>query len=196
MGLSIYYKGNIKNYQLINALTEEVKDICGSLQWSYHIFEQSAATIVENDIDHTPEHLKGIMFSPAECEPVSLTFLPNGKLSSLMNLMAKDMYDEPEWIYHVATKTQYAGPDVHIAVIKLLKYLQPKYFEVFELTDEGEYWETMNEKILLAQFKKYNFLVNSFADALSGLPAMPGETAESLADRIEKLFRDKFGEGK
>ena len=81
-----------------------------------------------------------------------------------------------------------------MAIIRLLRYLKQKYFSVFELNDEGDYWETMDEKVLLSQFAKYDFLLNAVADALSEMKAVPGETPLSLADRIEKMLKDKFGD--
>lgn len=61
------------------------------------------------------------------------------------------------------------------------------------MSDEGYYWETGNEKILFDQFKSYDAAIDSFCEAMEGLSAVPGETAESLGDRLEKLLRDKFG---
>jgi hypothetical protein len=93
-------------------------------------------------------------------------------------------------VYTTSTKTQFAGPGAHIAVIKLLRWLKEKYFSAFELSAEGMYWETMDEKILLSQFAKYEFLLTTVADAPSEMKAVPGETSLSLADRIEKMLKD------
>lgn len=82
-------------------------------------------------------------------------------MCSPVNLMNRDIYElnelDAELIYTTSTKTQFAWPDAHIAVVKLLRYLKEKYFSVFKLSDEGMYWETMDEKILLSQFAKYEF---------------------------------------
>ena len=51
----------------------------------------------------------------------------------------------------------------------------------------------MDEKILLSQFAKYEFLLNAVADALSGMKAVQGETPLSLADCIEKILKGKLG---
>ena len=53
------------------------------------------------------------------------------------------------------------------------------------------YWETMDEKVLLEQFAKYEFLLNAVTEVLSDMKAVPGETAQSLADRLEKLLSKK-----
>src|SRR5688572_32815665 len=114
MGISIHYSGTIKDIALIDKLISEVTDICQSFNWSYHIIREP-----------NTYHLNGICFSPEEYEPIFLTFLSNGRMCSFVNLMNKDLYlknglDE-ELVYTTSTKTQFAGIDVHIAVIKLLR---------------------------------------------------------------------------
>ncbi|MFC0775474.1 hypothetical protein [Terrimonas alba] len=189
MGLSIHYSGTIQNTDRIDELITEVTDICQSLNWTYQIIKESNA-----------DQLNGICFSPEECEPIFLTFLPGGKMCSPVNLMNRDIYEEngldAESIYTTSTKTQFAGADAHVAVIKLLHYLKEKYFAVFELNDEGMYWETMDEKVLLSQFARYEFLLKAVGDALSEMATIPGEIPLSLADRIEKMLKGKFGENK
>jgi hypothetical protein len=188
MGLSIHYSGRIRDYTVIEEMMTEVTDICENLNWTYHILD-----------GNNTDHLRGICFSPEGCEPIFLTFLLNGRMCSPVNLMHKDIYEENdldrELLYTTSTKTQFAGPDAHMAVIKLLRYLKGKYFAAFELNDEGMYWETLDEKILLGQFAKYDFLLNAVSEALSSMEALPGENAGSLADRIEKMLKDKFKNG-
>jgi hypothetical protein len=185
MGLSIHYSGHIRQYAFVDELLAEVTDICENLDWTYHILD-----------GNNTDKLKGICFSPEGCEPIFLTFLLNGRMCSPVNLMHRDIYEENELerelLYTTSTKTQYAGPDAHIAIIKLLRYLKEKYFSVFELNDEGMYWETMDEKVLLGQFAKYEFLLTAVTEALSNMKVVPGETALSLADRIEEMLKKKF----
>jgi hypothetical protein len=185
MGLSIHYYGQISQYEKIDELITEVADISQSLGWTSQIIREP-----------NPDKINGICFSPEGSEPIFLTFLPGGRLCSPINLMCRDIYQEngldTELLYTTSTKTQYAGYDAHVAVIKLLRYLKEKYFSVFEMTDEGMYWETNDEKVLKSQFDRYNFIVNSFADALSEMKSIPCESPTSLADRIEELFKRKF----
>jgi len=53
--------------------------------------------------------------------------------------------------------------------------------------------ETNNTKILEDRFNHYNYLINAVGEALSGIPYEPGETADSIADRIEEILKKKFG---
>ena len=184
MGLSIHYSGYILNHQLIEPLTEEVADICKTLGWPIRFFDD--------------EDIKGVSFAPEGSEPVFLTFNKDGRTLSPVNILVKDIFDgvrlDKELIFSISTKTQYAGPDAHIAIIRLLKHLAKKYLKDFALDDEGYYWETGDKKILLGQFEKYNLAIDIFCDAIKDLPTAPGETAESLGDRLERLLRERFGE--
>ena len=183
MGLSIHYSGYILQADFIKPLTEEVVDICKDLEWKFHVIED--------------EEICGVVFSPKECEPISLTFNQDGRLLSPQNILVKGIYDgiklDKELIFTTSTKTQYAGMDVHIAVIKLLRYLSKKYMKNFVLEDEGLYWETNDEKVLKDQFERYNSALEFFSEALQNMPDVQGESLESLADRIERLLREKLG---
>jgi hypothetical protein len=185
MGLSIHYSGTIKEMALLEKLITEAGDICKSLQWDFGLLD-----------GNNTDKIKGIYFSPKECEPLFLTFLPNGRLCSPVNLMNRNIYDgytlDKELLYTTSTKTQFAGIDAHKAIIKLLQYLKEQYFSVFELTDEGMYWETNDEEVLQSQFHKYEFALNSVTAALSEMKWVPGETATSLAGRIEEILKKKF----
>ncbi len=199
MGLSIHYQGSLTDYSFVDELTDEVEDICKSLAWKYHLWKKknySRDTVhVEKPdfINYKLEDLKGISIFPEECEPVELAFFPSGILCSPIKLMHNDPATNDLMVQVVSTKTQFAGPDIHKAVLNLLRYLQEKYFAEFELSDEGMYWETKDEKILTSQFAKYNFILKTVADALSDLKMVQGETPTSLADRIEELLIKKLG---
>lgn len=175
MGLSIHYSGTIKNYDLVPQLVEEIVDICAAMQWK--------ATTITN------EQLNGIVFSPLNCEPLFFTFNKKGKLVSPVLLEFK--IEPPTTI---SVKTQFAGIDVHIAVIKFLRYLDQKYFLKFHLQDEGGYWETNDEKFLAKRFKDYEAAFDFLAEALKDLPAGENETSESLANRIVAYLQQKMSE--
>jgi hypothetical protein len=185
MGLSIHYSGSIKQHTMIDDLVDEVSDICKSFGWTYHLFDGNNA-----------DKIKGICFSPQNCEPIFLTFLPKGRMCSPVNLSNKDIYKEngldEQLLFTTSTKTQFAGPNAHMAIIRLLLYLKQRYFATFELDDEGKYWETMDEKILLKQFARYDYLLNAVTEVLSNMKAIPGETTQSLAERMEQLLNKKL----
>ncbi|TAN12067.1 MAG: hypothetical protein EPN37_16225 [Chitinophagaceae bacterium] len=175
MGLSIFYSGKIRDYGEIESLTEEVVDIACDLGW------QSTAI---ND-----EHLKGILISPEKCEPAVFTFVPDGRLCSPVSI-GFNKPDDP-FYYTIFTKTQFAGPDSHIAVIKLLKYISKKYFSEIKVNEEGLFWETGDELVLRKQFDRYNKMPDAFREMISGLDPVEGENPQSLADRIEEIIKKR-----
>lgn len=183
MGLSIHYSGYILNKEMLNPLIEEVSDICRTLDWSTHVYDN--------------DEIKGVSFAPEGSEPVFLTFNHEGRTLSPVSIITKDIYDgvrlDKELMFTTSTKTQFAGIDAHIAIIKLLKHLSKKYLRDFALTDEGSYWETGDEKILQRQFENYNAAMNFFSEALQDLSAFSSETPESIVERIERLLKEKFG---
>jgi hypothetical protein len=183
MGLSIHYSGYIKKYSLTTRLMEETADICNSLSWKYHLIDDNK--------------FKGIIFSPPECEPVCLCFKKNRRMCSPLTWQFRASLKknglDPELIYTTSTKTQFAGIDIHIAIIKLLRYLSEKYFSEFTLIDEGNYWKTDDKEVLKKQFDRYNFLMDAVSDVLSNMKFIPGEKPESLVDRIERILKEKFG---
>lgn len=177
MGLVFHYRASIHSDTAINELITEVKDIACVLKWKYRV-------IRDNDI-------RGIVVSPKKCEPLHLTFSPNLKLCTCLAVE----YFKPDdpYYYWAFTKTQFAGPDTHIALLKLLKYLSDKYFSEIEVLDEGEYWGKWDEKLLAMHFSRFNFLLDQVEAALSQIKSKPDDTAESLAQRIDDLLKRKFG---
>jgi len=194
MGLSIHYKGRIRDYTAIDSLVAETADLCNSLDWPWQVFDTDKSLLKPGDRaeQYSPYDVKGISFNPPGCETTFLTFLPDGILCSPLALIFYEPQDKESFIEVVHTKTQYAGPEVHVALIRLLRYLSEKYFESFHLDDEGYYWETNDKQVLKEQFAAYHVIFESLSHALENLKPVPGESAESLADRIEEILKEKF----
>ena len=191
MGLSFHYNAIIRDSKHVQELTTEVKDICLSLGWEFQIWP------LENLAGDNPDYrinnyelndLKGISFTPENCETVFLTFLPDNNLVSPVDfILGKELHPYTN-DRTLSTKTQFAGIDCHLAIMKLMLYLKEKYFSKLDITDEGQYWETKNEDILKKQFQLYEGYLNAVSDAFSELKSIPGESPASLADRIEQIL--------
>ena len=202
MGLTLHYSARLRRPELLPELSAEIADICNSLNWPCHIFDTTfdvEAQYIPGEPGEGPVKkvpLRGIVFTPPECETFSLTFTPTGRLSSAMNLMAADLFDDPEWVYHVHVKTQFAGPDEHIALVKLLKYLEKKYLDAVEVHDEGDYWETEDRTRLEKNFATLTHFINVVGDALENYKgSMPEDgNPRSLVDLIENILRKTLGE--
>jgi len=194
MGLSFHYNGSFSAKASLPAMIEEVKGIAERFQWEYHIYEKG---FPENNFDktHYNQNISGISFTPEECETVWLCFLSDGKMSSPTNLWFygnSEDKEEQEYLYMLSVKTQYAGIEIHKLLIHLLKYLNTKYFQDFTVTDEGQYWETGDEKLLQDTFKRYTYLIDSFAASIENYPVKTGETHEAYFERILKQMHEKY----
>jgi hypothetical protein len=174
MGLSFHYSGKIKDADLIPLLIEEVHDVCAILQWNYHLYDD--------------DDVKGISFSPPECEPVFLTFNNKNELCSQV-MLHYDVHPATT----ISVKIQLAGIEIHKAAIKLLKHLKEVYLIEFELFDEGGYGEALDEEKLNRQFNRYNYLLSEVTNQLKDFKAGKNDTAASLSERLEKFLNERFG---
>lgn len=201
MGLTLHYAARLRRPDLLPALNEEIADICQSLNWPCRmcdeVFEVEAQYVPDEPGEGPvkPVRLQGVLFTPPDCETFALTFTPAGRLSSPINLMAADLYSDPEWVYQVHVKTQFAGPDVHIALVKLLRYLEKKYLDAVEVTDEGDYWETEDRARLEQNFDTLTHFIQLVGNALENYrgPMPEDGSPKSLADLIERILREKLG---
>lgn len=194
MGLSFHYNGRFSGNASLSDMIEEVKDIAETRKWPYNIFE------TEFDSEFIPgnEHdgkIYGISFTPPECETVSICFLSNGRMSCLINLkFYGDSRDETEqeYLYMQSVKTQFAGEEIHKFLIELFRYLQKRgYFETLNITDEGQYWETGDEKLLHKIFERYTHLLDSLKFAVDTVPKDKGETWEDYFGRLMGMIKNK-----
>jgi hypothetical protein len=193
MGLSIHYSGSFKKDTSLAAMIEEVKDIAEIYEWKYSIGKNSFPRIPFDGESYDGE-LYGISFTPPNSETISLTFLSNGRMccgARLMFFGHSENENDKKYLYMLSSKTQYAGITIHKIIIHLLKHLSHKYFDNFQLTDEGGYWETNDEALLEKNFGMYNALVNGFADSLKHHPINPNESFTDYFERIINMLDAK-----
>lgn len=193
MGLSIHYNGSFNKAASLREMIEEVKDIAEIHKWEYHIFED---TFPKNSFGKASynQNIYGISFSPPDCEPVWLCFLSNGKMSNPIHLKFwgdSNVRKEKGYLLMLSTKTQFAGIETHKLVIHLLKYLSKKYLSNFKLSDEGQYWETGNEKLLQEAFDRYESIFEIFTSSIKNSPKKKGEDFEAYFIRVLKQIRSK-----
>lgn len=186
MGLSIHYSGMLRSPDVLPSLIEEAADIAESLHWPYECVEKTTAIPVS-----------GILIAPDGSEPLWLTFHEEGFMCNpmlyeyVLKVEGKGIPKEAEsWLF---TKTQYAGVDAHIAMIKLLRYLSQQYFSRLELHDESKYWETNDEALCREIFSKYDFMIKEVGAALNELEIDPNADQETVIGMIEKMLNEKFG---
>lgn len=195
MGLAFHYKGRLKKARLLPSLVDEVEDICQIMDWKTTVFETEYPQ--NKFVSPIDAHDYGIIFTPPECEPVCLVFDSEGRLYVpwLKDLLKKNEdgeikvitvqlnlddegvepiisernedFDHSFLVYQAHVKTQYAGAEIHIKVIELMKYLSSKYLIDFELEDESQYYETGDAEKLIEKLGVINEFLETFNDLLS-----------------------------
>lgn len=192
MGLSIHYSGSIANPEILPELISEVQDIVKIYDWPCEVYQRA---FPENQFGRTTflNAIYGISFTPPGCESVFICFLSNGKMSSpvLLQLYGKtEIETEKKYLYIISVKTQFAGAGIHMMVVQLFRYLSQKYFARFNMSDEGNYWETSDEKVLKENFKKFSALLNSFCSSIEKHPFRTNESIENYFTRLMKIIRE------
>jgi len=194
MGVTIHYSFKLKEPASLKRLIDELKDICESMGWKNNIINQSKietlASFECEQIRFKEDDIMGIVFSPNEkCEPVWLTFLPNGRTSAIPNLTFFDYTANNEMLYWVFTKTQFAGVETHKTIVKLLQYLSTRYFIQTEVDDETGYWETGDENMLKEKMGFLNGAITAVSEIFRNLEKVEGESIDGLADRLEAILK-------
>lgn len=205
MGVTIHYRGKINSITDIDELTGEAEDFARELGWESQRWNEdwskpNTAKISNNGdgikiTGHAP--LRGINLYPHDhCEPFSLTFNPDGYLISLIGMtMLADGSTKPEASW-MSTKTQFAPIEIHITIIKLLKYIKGRYIHNLEIHDDGGYWESGDINELKYRREAIDIGMDIIEDALSELPRemLDDKTPEETAEYIEKMLKERFGE--
>jgi hypothetical protein len=138
MGVTIHYEGRLSSEAAYQDLVGLVSSLAEAEGWQTEPIASGEVTLMrardEKDWDYTGP-VKGIVVILHEdCDPVRLEF-------------DRDLYLQE------FTKTQFAGVQIHIDVLKLLKAIQP-FFRNLKVEDEGEWWETEDIQILTEHFAK------------------------------------------
>ncbi len=179
MGLTIHYKGKLNSPELKEDFCSEMKDVAGELEWKFTEYTGPGLPVT------------GILIKPHPgSEPLSFLFDSKGVMY-IHTALDKKILNEMDCSY-VSIKTQFAGADTHIAVIKLLKYIRKKYANDLKVYDEGEYWDKGNEEALKAKFTFLNENIDLLGGILEDMPVIKNESTESLTDRIEEILKSKL----
>lgn len=142
-GVTIHYEGRAPDAaaveRVLAAASEEAK------RNGWQIRDDSSSDISmkrvvdERDVPYRGP-VRGIVLQPSpECEPIHLQFDSNMFMQDFV-------------------KTQFAGPEIHMQVARLLKVIQP-LLRSLKVEDEGEYWETESKSTLEGHMAKVNTLM-------------------------------------
>ena len=202
MGITIHYQGQLKSTKLINRFKEEIMDISRIMKWKWQVLDEdwsypATAQLSSHDdkleiIGHLP--LKGIQIEiHPECEPLSLFFNAEGKLMTpiLMVLINEGKITDDNLF--VSVKTQFAPPDVHISIIKLLRYLKKRYILNLKVIDEGDYWDTDDKQKLIEKMTFLQDKIEKVSDIFASmdLEKLSQFSSEQLAKILGERLKKK-----
>lgn len=138
MGVTIHWEGKLLGAEAYSALVAAARVYASERNWPIQDIDPADKALVRVIDEETIEYegpTYGIVLWPhPECEPVRLEF-------------DRDLFTQE------FCKTQFAGADVHIDIVSLLRRLTP-YFDSLNVTDEGEYWETGSRDVLAGHVDK------------------------------------------
>lgn len=167
MGLTIHYSGTFRSNASLGNLIEETVAFSKVNNWEYLVLETKFADSPEPDKESP---IYGIVVFPPNCESICLAFNPNRKLGFYSDLRevgistwVGDENGNGEWVedklpddyqptWGSSTKTQFAGADIHMKVVQLLRQISVDYLDDFEIFDESDYWNHGDADILRKRF--------------------------------------------
>jgi hypothetical protein len=137
LGVTVHFEGKLRSEKAFVDLLRRVEATAKTKTWLTEKFEISEVTLLrvrgDEEWDYKGPTKGVILYVHEDCDPVRLEF-------------DRDLYLQ-EFV-----KTQFAGVPAHLELIALLRDLQ-KFFEGLKVEDEGEYWETNNEAVLMEHIR-------------------------------------------
>lgn len=184
MGVTIHYRGRLRRSTDIQSITLKIKDLCQSAGWSHQL--------VGTEPDQA-DGLQGIHFQAhPRCESIWMTFDRAGVLHNPVSFDDPDpQLRDKNGLPYLSTKTQFAGPETHVLVCKLLRYLADKYCDVFIVLDEGRYYETGRLRYLTEAMDYLDDVIRDLSESLEILPGREGESLEEQILGIARRFRER-----
>lgn len=137
MGITIGFEGRLPPGAAFQAFADQVTAFAAKRGWSVTRADRSEATLTryfdEEEFSITGPVHAVIVTAHDDCDPIRLEFDSN-------------------WLVQDFVKTQFAGPEVHRAVVEFFREIEPCFAEL-QLDDEAEFWETGDLAMLEAHFR-------------------------------------------
>jgi hypothetical protein len=132
MGVTIHFEGQLIDESAYRSLIDVASRFAFEQGWLTEPIEMSHTTLSrvrdEKEWDYSGP-VKGMVVYPHEdCEPLRLEFDSNLFIQEFV-------------------KTQFAGVQIHLKVVELLRAIRP-FFSEFKVEDEGEFWQSGDVKRL------------------------------------------------
>lgn len=203
MGITIHFQGSLKTTKMVNSLVDELIDISKSMSWQWNVLDEdwakpsTAKLSKESDEVEIIGHLslKGISINlHPNCEPLSLYFNSEGRLTNPMSIIFENEDKNKKDDDYCFVKTQFAPPEIHITIIKLLRYLKKRYIPNLKVIDEGEYWQSEDREKLVTKIAFLNKKMDEIGEVLSemDMETIENSSPEKLADILEDRLKNRI----
>ncbi len=183
MGITIFYRGALRDMDDLPQLTASLQLACSRLAWPCRLVDERVlgtgerfrSTEVESAdgipthalevyLEPVDDHVRGAVISPPGCETLHLTFSRTGRLIEYGAAFGESAPGRYGLINeHLFTKTQFSSPEVHIQVCELLRIVEP-FMAEWEVVDEGDYWGTWDEQTLRDTWARYDAALSALSD--------------------------------
>jgi hypothetical protein len=184
MGITIFYRGQLRDVSEVPLLQFELQAACVPLDWPCLLLDERILgtaeryTVIPLEIDKgiptstfeihevpVDEHVRGAAIRPPGCETLFLTFGRTGQ--SVWYNNSSGASAQPGHYGFIQErlfcKTQFSSPETHIRVCELLRVVE-KYTAKWEVLDEGHYWETGDERRLQTTWAQYQAIYDALSD--------------------------------
>lgn len=154
MGVTIHYEGVLRNAAAGAALIETVAGLGEAQGWPVSLIDEAETRLTHFIAEVEVEYVgpsRGVELQAPGAEPLRFEFGDDRFVQDFC-------------------KTQFAGVEVHAAIVELLRTVAP-LFEALEVFDEGELWETGDAATLVGHFERIDDII---ADMKRKDPAAEG----------------------
>src|SRR5262245_1067510 len=166
-GVTVHYQGKAKDAAAVAKVLAAARSVASEHSWEVReasVTNASVPRVVAGKERPYQGPLTGVAIYPHPmCEPIYIRFGTD--------LFMRDY-----------VKTQFAGPDVHVEVVGLLRKLKPLLADL-QVQDEGEYWETGDRAKLATHIATVNAMIESIRKSRPG-----AKGPVKIGDRIIDLM--------
>lgn len=139
MGVTIHYSGQLRNPDRLEDVIALAEKLAKDSCWDFEPLERG----------DRGQAVGFVAYPHQDCEPLRFEFGEDFKVRG--------------WV-----KTQFAGPDVHVAVVSFLRQIRPIIGRL-GVRDEGEYWETGSLEKLHEHVNTINRIIREMQDEKPGI---------------------------
>ncbi|WP_027167147.1 hypothetical protein [Mesorhizobium sp. WSM3224] len=176
MGVTIHFEGQLPGEEEYVALLREVEAFAVTRGWPVRKIEEAEIALSRVIDERSVDYLGPV---------IGIKVLPHPRSDPLPFEFDRHLFMQQY------CKTQFAGSDVHIEVIELLRKVAPLFREL-DVFDEGGYWESGDRSVLQGNLDIVEAMI---ADAIRKDPTARGPLRLE-SGRVVDLVSDRQSESR